>query len=243
MSVSIAIYALVACLGFSVGAERKDAAFSSWKQAKEGTESLVVEYKKESKDLVTLKQSSSTFVFRLLQIKGKIYASVAKVETNLKAEKVEQRVALLADSTIYLYGFGPEEETAVRLEFKPEELRSFLQRHFDPFVVLLDRKKTSEQYDIALQKTDKNYTYLSIDAKQNQFPSGQVVVMNKDSEFIPKNMPRLIRHIEQHQQQTVDIQSWRINPINGPKTDDFTVPKISEEDDREIQRLIRWLRS
>ena len=123
----------------------------------------------------------------------------------------------------------------VALRFDPEagDLLGFLQRYFNPFVLLLDRKRAEEKHDLEVVKQDEWYVYLSVKPKQvkrygwfsDTFREGRVVLMNKASEVVPKDMPRQLWYTDGNRAYIVEVKAWRLNAADPPKLEEFAKPE------------------
>jgi hypothetical protein len=82
---------------------------------------------------------------------------------------------------------------------------------------------------LEVAKQDEWYTYLKVTPKQanqsDNFRNGWVVLMRKDSEAVPKGMPRQLWHTDGMQEYLFEISAWRLNPEVGPKPEEFTKPE------------------
>ena len=61
------------------------------------------------------------------------------------------------------------------------------------------------------------------------------MLLNKDSERIPKGMPCQLWYTDGVHEHTFDIRSWRYNADPGPRADEFTRP-----DDRPGWEVVVW---
>lgn len=57
------------------------------------------------------------------------------------------------------------------------------------------------------------------------FHEGRVVVMNKDSEAVPKDMPGRLWYTDGIREYMFEIQSWRLNVAEPPKLEKFPKPE------------------
>jgi hypothetical protein len=112
------------------------------------------------------------------------------------------------------------------------DLRELAEKHWNPFVLLLDRKRAEEKCKLEIIKRDEWYTCLAVKPKQGKrtgwlpdnFLEGRVVLMNTASDRIPKDMPRQLWHTSGGREYTFTIRSWRLNAADGPKVEEFVRP-------------------
>jgi hypothetical protein len=209
------------------GADRLDQLFASWQAKQREVKSLVVEFTLEIKDRAfeTVEQRNGTI--RLLHTpKGKVFASYELAEPPAKGEKPKWFRALLNDGKIYV--LQQDKKRALRLEATDGDLLRFLDAWFNPFVLLLDRKRAEASYQLKVVKQDKWYTYLTVKPKQTKadgFTQARAALMNQASERIPKDMPGQLWSITDIAEWTWKINSWRLNAPNAPKPEEFTRPE------------------
>jgi len=222
---------LIICLA-AVHAEseaRQDQLFASWQGAQLNVKSLVVHF--------TLEQRYGSFIdkadgtFRLIRTpNGQIFASY-QVFPAKESLFLSSFSGLLNGGTIYV--LNEEEKTAFSLRSIQGDLMQFLEKHFHPFVLLLDRKHAKEKCHLQVVKRDEWYTYLTVTPKKVErdewfrepFQKGRVVLMNKSNEGVPKDMPRELRYIYGSHETIFDIKSWRLNAQDAPKVEEFTKPE------------------
>jgi hypothetical protein len=138
---------------------------------------------------------------------------------------------LLNHGIIYL--LNPDAKVAVRFDGAAGDLPGVLARHFNPFVILLDRKRAEEWARLEVAKQDEWYTYLAVTpvggTRSNRFDGtfdgGEVAVMAKDTADIPKGMPRALRHWRMGTEVRIDVHTWRLNPADPPKPAEFARPE------------------
>jgi hypothetical protein len=223
---------VVGVAGGSSAAEPLDAVFAGWAAIQGAAESHVVDFGLETKDPIFHQREMATGSFRLIRTeKGEVFASYEVVSEKPKGKKPERFSGLLNGGTVYL--LDHEKKTAVRFEFADGELTPFLEKHFNPFAVLLDRKRAEAKCQLDVVKQDDWYTYLAVKPKQAKrygwfsysFREGRVVLMRKDSEAVPRGLPRQLWHTDGSREYRLDIKAWRLDPARGPKLEEFTRPE------------------
>lgn len=234
---------LVVCAaGGTSSAEPLDKLFAGWAAAQGRAESLVVEFGLETKDPIFDDPEKATGTFRLLRTeKGEVVASYEVVAEKPRGENAERFNGLLNAGRVYL--LDHDNKAAVRFEFADGELNPFLEKHFNPFVVLLDREHAEAKCQLEVVKQDECYTYLAVKPKQvrrygwfpDTFHDGGVVLMRKDSEAVPKGMPRQLWYTDGRREYRFDIKAWRLNAADGPKFQEFTKPE-----DRPGWEVVDW---
>src|SRR5262249_4559179 len=151
-------------------------------QAQESVQSLVVHFTLETLDPVFHDRKRSTGSFKLLRTRGDIlvFYQVKELEPD---DKKSPWTALLNCGTIYV--LNCDEKTA--LKFSPDgDVRGFLEKYWNPIVVLLD-KKDAQKCALQFAKRDEWYTYLTLEPRARfSFSSARVVLMNKASSDIPE---------------------------------------------------------
>jgi hypothetical protein len=192
----------------AVGVDRQDQLFASWQEAQGSVKSLVVQFTLETTDRVFAERRKAEGTFRLIRTpKGEVYAFYEITQANSKGAKQERWSGLLNNGRVYLLHHDKKRA----IPFEPTELRCFLEQYFNPFVLLLDQKRAREKCQVQVIKQDEWYTYLSVKPKQVQrFQEGRAVLMNKDSDAVPKNMPRQLWYTDGGCEYTFDIKAWRL---------------------------------
>ena len=211
------------------GADRLDQLFAAWEQEQRGIQSLVVEFTLTTKEPIFNDTQKAAGVFRLLRTPtGELFASYDLHYEKLKGEKSERFSGLLYNGAVYL--LIHEKKAALRFKAAEDDLPDFLERYFNPFVLLLDRKRAEERCKLEIVQQDEWYTYLNVRPLQGKGPSwfnqGQVVLVNKDAKILAKNMPRRLWFANGNRiERTFEITGWRINAVDGPKAEDFQRPE------------------
>ena len=223
----VAVAAVTARVG---GAERQDQLFESWEQAQRGVKSLVVNFTLERKDPAFGRREQSEGTLLLIRTsKGEVFASYEVVSKKPMAE--ERLSCLLHKGSIYLLKHGSK--TAIKIEAEDGDLPRFLERYFNPFVLLLDKKRAVEKCNLEVVKQDEWYTYLVVKPKQvrrygwfpDSFHEGQVVLMNKTGEDVPKDMPKQLWYTDGTEEYTFEIKLWKLNAVDAPKAEEFMHPR------------------
>src|SRR5262249_16388502 len=151
-----------------------------------GVKSLVIQFSLETRDLVFDKRQNAEGIFRLLRTpKGELVASYEITPPKVRGEKLERSSGLFNNGAVYI--LNHDRKTPVRLEPADGDLRGLLVQHFNPFVMLLNRKLTEDRCQLAVTKQDEWYTYLAVKPRQvkrvgwfpDTFHEGQVILMNK----------------------------------------------------------------
>jgi hypothetical protein len=225
-------------------AHRKDQLFGSWQDAQPGVKSLIVEFTLETKDATFGKTETFRGAFRLLCTpKDEVFASYELSQPEAKAATRDQCSGLLSDGMVYI--LDRERKTAIKFDPADTGLRPFLERYFNPFVLLLDRKRAEEKCQLEVSKIDEWYTYLVVKSKHvkrygwfpDTFQEGRVVLMNKPDDDVPKDMPCELSYTNGIRTNTFHIKSWRLNAADAPKLEEFTKPE-----DRPGWEVSEWLR-
>src|SRR5947209_9738611 len=119
--------------GAAPGSEPLDDLFAGWAAAQSRAESFVVEFSVETKFFEERQKATGTF--RLVRTKtGELFASSEVVAEEPKGEKADRFSGLLNGSSVYL--LNHDKKTAVRFKVGDGELMPFLEKYFNPFVVL-----------------------------------------------------------------------------------------------------------
>lgn len=212
-------------------AGRDDELFASWEEAQRSVTSLVVEFTLETQNRAFPGMRQVDGSLRLLRHEGKLYASYELREPPRDGRQPQRLSGLLHDTAVYL--LVHQEKKAVRFDPSDGNLRQFLERHFNPFVRLLDRKRTEQNCHLQVTKQDDWYTYLAVTPNEVErsswfcpaFKEGRAAFMNKRTDQIPMDMPRQFWFTDGNLELTFDIKSWRLNPAEGPKLEEFTKPE------------------
>jgi hypothetical protein len=214
------------------GAERQDHLFASWQEAQRDVKSLVVEFTRETRDPIAEERQKAEGTFRLIRTpKGEMFASYEIVQPEAKDDKQERWSGLLHNGTVYL--LNHDKKTAIRFEPADGDLWRFLEKYFNPFVLLLDQKRAGEKCQIEVVKQDEWYTHLAVKPKHvkrfgwfpDTFHEGRAVLMNKASEAVPKDMPRRLWYTDGVREYTFEIKGWRLNAPEAPKLEEFAKPE------------------
>jgi len=212
---------------------RQDQLFRSWEKAKADTRSLVVEFTLDRKDRVrneTVRLEGTVKVLRT--VKGGLFASYTVKQADKPGAPAQPEfIGLLSGGNVYI--LQPGEKWAMRFAPEGGDVRHLLERRCNPFALLLDEKHAREKYRLGTVKQDQAYTYLEIEPKRSPggwmpdlLMRGRAVVMNKDSEAVPKDMPRQLWYEDPAgSSYTYDIHRWKANAAGGPKADEFTRPE------------------
>ncbi|MBI3409722.1 MAG: hypothetical protein HY040_15380 [Planctomycetes bacterium] len=231
MHAFVGIWLSVGCLGaLQSGPDRMDELFAAWEAAEQNFKSLVVDFTLQVKEPICNDRQKSDGTFRMLRTaKGAVFATYELVNTNPKDEKQERTSGLLNNGIIYL--LDHEKKVAVRFEPSDGDARRFLERHFNPLVSLLDRKRAEDKWKMEV-KEDEWYTYLTLKAKKpttgwlpESFQDSRIALMNKTSKGVPKNMPAQLWYVEGMNEHTFTIKTWRINGDDAPQLGEFARPE------------------
>ena len=237
----IALAIISACVD---RAHRKDQLFASWQDAQKGVKSLIVEFTLETKDATFGKTETVRGTFRLLRTpKDDVFASYEICQPEAKGAKSDQCRGLLSDGMVYV--LDQERKTAIRFDPTDVGLQSFLVRYFNPFPLLLDRKRDDGKCQVEVTRIDEWYTYLAVKPKHvkrygwfpDSFQEGRVVLMNKTNDDVPKDMPCQLWYTDGIRACTFHIRSWRLDAANAPRLEEFTKPE-----DRPGWEINEWLR-
>ena len=219
-------------------ADKLDAVYSRWERSQRGLRSLVVEFTREIKDRVFNSTEKADGVFRLVRTPaGETYASF---EFNLeKPQGPQAATGRLNNRMVYRLDYKQSvvsvldynQKTEFRLKLAEENPLVFLEDYFNPVTVFLDRKRLEAKYNLEI-KQDEFYTYMSAKPKHAKQRSGwfgpmdfvqsRVVLMNKASKSIPKDMPRQVWLNPGSQEIIFHIKTWRVNAADGPRVEEFT---------------------
>jgi hypothetical protein len=214
------------------GADRKDQLFATWQEAQRSTTTLVVEFTLKTWDPTFSKRHQFEGTFRLIRSpKGEVLASYEVALAKAKGDVPERSSGLLSNGKVYL--LNHDKKTAIRFEPSDGDLQRFVEKYFNPFVLLLDRKRADEQCLVDVAKQDEQFTYLTVKPKAvkpsgwftDQFHEGRAILMNKASDMVPKDMPRQLWYTDGRQEYTYEIKSWRHDPAEPPKLEEFVRPE------------------
>jgi hypothetical protein len=212
-------------------AVRQNELFASWQAAQRSVKSLVVRFVLERADPVFQDQAKAQGTFRLIRTpEGKLLASYEVGPWDTDKALKERCSGLLNDGAVYV--LSHDKKTAVRFEAGDHDPLPFLANHFLPFVWLLDRKRAQEECHVEVVGQDEWYTYLRLQPRRANrgiwragFPNARAVLTNRDSDGIPKDMPRQLWFTDGVQRYTIDISSWRMNGTDAPKPAEFAKPE------------------
>jgi hypothetical protein len=221
---------------------RKEELFASWQKAQNNLQSLVVEFTLETMDPLRGKGETRDGAFRLIRTpNGEVLASY---EIVVKGNAHEKWSGLFHKDSFYLLNQG--KRTAVRYELAGVDVQTVLEKICNPLVLLLDRKRAEEKWDIEVTKESEWYTYLAVKPKvvavePKAVPwmerlgrvlkeglvleEGQVVVMHADWGSVSKDMPRRLWFRGGFNNCSFEIRTWRMNAADPPKLEEFTKPE------------------
>lgn len=231
---TLVIGLFVVCLvaNHTDGADRKSELFASWQKAQRGVKSLIVEFTMESNDLVFKKRERGEGTFRLIRTaKGELFASYDVRCKNAKPEEVCIS-GLLSNEKVYLLNHG--KKVAIRFKSNHADLLCFLELYLNPFVGLLDPKNAKDRWRLEVVKQDDWFTYLSVKPKgpprllmdkPYPFHHGRVILMNKASKMVSRDMPRELWHTDGVHEVTYKIKRWQTNVAEPPTLEEFTKPE------------------
>jgi hypothetical protein len=214
--------------------------FSAWERAGRDTRSLVVEHSRQEVDRLTRRTVEYNGTFRLLRTPdGRVMASYGGWRQGQAATDPHD-TALLNAGVVYL--LFPDTKGALKFEPAGGDPAGFLERHFHPLVVLLDRKRAVADYDFRIVKRDEYYTYLTMRPKPSRvkgvpplLDDGLVVTPNADGGAAPKGMPVVLRYTHGPATTTSRVKSWRANQPGGPRPEEFAAP--TERDGWKVKTL------
>jgi hypothetical protein len=221
---SLVCIGIVAIAMPAAAADRQDELFASWKQAQRDVRSLVVEFTLETQAIWhTTEQYEGTF--KLVRTpEGEIFASHDIAGKKPGAGQQERWGGLLNGGRVYLLDY--DKKLAIKFEPAESELPGFLEKYFNPFVVLLDQKRAEEKCRLEVVKQDEWYTYLAVKSKDASFfRDARAVLMNSDTDNVPKNMPRQLWWNDGNNSHAFQIRAWRLNASDAPKPEEFTKPE------------------
>lgn len=213
------------------GADRLDELFASWEEAQRGFKSLVVEFSLDRADEVWREREKADGTFRLLRTpNGEIYASCEFTQPRLRNGKKERWSTLLNSGK--LYALKHDDKVALRFDAEGD-VRRFAEENVSSFVRLLDRKRAEEKFRLELLGMDDLYTYIGLKPKKvkrwgwspDAFTEACVVLSNKDSGGVSKDMPREFWYTDDSRSCSIKIKSWRLNAPDPPKLEEFTRPE------------------
>lgn len=222
--------ALDATVQGKAAAARLEQLFLSWEKTQADVRSLVVEFTKHTKDLIYQQSEPVEGTFKLLRSpNGEFMASYEEVDSKTKQKKF---CGLVRGGEIYL--LMHEREEALKWRPADHDVRLFLQKRFNPLIVLLEKKRAQAECRLAIVKQDEWYTYLRVEPKKIRnsgrwptelYSQGRVVLMRETTVDLPKHMPRQLWYEDVSHQYTFDIHRWRYNTDDGPKPEEFTRPE------------------
>ena len=237
-----ALVSLLALCGAAIAGRpgSLDELFVGCEQVQRRAESLVVEFHLEAKELGFNTREAAADVFRLVRSPTReLYAITPERPTG---ETKGRWSGLLNGGRMYL--LDPDKRTAIRFAAPAaDELPQFLETYSNPFAVLLDRTRADAKNRLELVKQDEWYTYVTVTPRQvkrngwqpDRFHEGRAVFMAKDSQAVPKEMPRQLWYTDGTSEHVFDIKAWRLNPDDGPKVEEFTKPE-----DRPGWEVVDW---
>ncbi len=205
-----------------------DEVLSNWERTQRDIKTLAVEFTFTFHDTIFQTNEKADGVFRLVRMPdGKLRTSYQL--TPEKPNGPSLKAGLLDSRTVYF--FDDSQKTEYHLKLGDKDPIEFLADWFNPFAVLLDRKRAEQVSDVEI-KRDETYTYLHIKPKHPKertgsfsspgFTLGRVTLMNVDSANVPKGMPKQLWHCQSNGNESYfEIKSWRINAADGPTVEDL----------------------
>lgn len=225
--VVIATYALQ----YSDHAETIRNLICTWESAKQKTSSLVVHFNFETLDSIKDDERFSG-TFRFLQTpSNEIYAAYELKSDRSDGKKTHISWILNHDR---LYTLNHNNKIASGINFKVSEKIPFLERYLNPIVSLLDQKRAESLWRTQITKQDQWHSYIMMNPRDKAKPRFwwsdvtdiELVLMNQETAKIDFGMPRRIWiRTKSGSPMTIHIESWQINPENGPKIGDFQKPE------------------
>lgn len=221
----------------AAASDRLDGLFSKWAEAQKDIRWLVVEFTLETWDSVWQECHQSVGTFKVLRTPKAM--SFASYELRTMTPEAVKAGGLLNGGKIYF--LDHDRKAALRFTPADGDVAAFLERHFNPFVVLLDSKQVKEKHRLEVVKQDKWYTYLAITPKVTPSDSGihcieaRAVLMNRPTENVPKNMPRQLWYADGIREYTFRIRAWRLNAGKALDVKEFERPE-----DRPGWRVEDW---
>jgi hypothetical protein len=190
---------------------------------------LVVHFSRETTDRTYQKQTKAEGTFRLLRTpQGDLFASFEQWQLDAQEGKPGRFHGLLNHGKVYV--LSPDTKYAIRFEPSDGDVYGFLKRHFIPFILLFDQKRARKHFQLEVVKQDEWYTYLTARPREDgpwAYPlEGRLVLMNKSSPEVPKDMLRQLSYLEPNgKEHRFEITAWRMNTGESPTREEFTRPE------------------
>jgi hypothetical protein len=214
------------------GAQRQDELFAPWREVQRGVKSLIVRFSLETRDSAFRERQKAEGTFRLLRTpKGELFASYEVNQADAKGNKQVRGSGLFNNGAVYL--LDHDKKIAIRFQPTSDTLQRFLEKYFNPFVLLLDQERATAKCQVEVVQQDEWHSYLAVKPKRvkrfgwfpDTFQKGRIILMNKNSEAVPKDMPRQLWYTDGAREYTFDIQTWRLNVAEPPKPEEFAKPE------------------
>jgi hypothetical protein len=216
-------------LPFAMSEIRQEQVFRAWQQAQLETRSLVVEFTCQS-DSVESKTLNGIFKLR----RAPDGAILARCDLDSGPHQI---ILLLVSHKAYV--MKPAQKVALRVNLSGQKIPEFLGAHYNPFMVLLDKQYAKKHFRLQVTNQDQWYTYLSLAPRNAKGPgnflgilwsrdfctTGTIALLNKDSDSIPKDMPRALTWTDGLNSCRYDIRKWQRNGPHSPPLSDFQAPE------------------
>ncbi len=211
-------------------ATRERELFDSWQKAQKDVTSLVVEFAYEGIDASFPEVRKGTGIVRILRTAtGQIYGSYELLyDSKTKGGAPEdQFTAVLLDGPYAVLDY--KTKTVCHGTLDRKELICQLAEYLNPAIILLDRRRMDEKWNLEIAKQDDYYTYTKMTEKKPNDAGWffvprriELAFMKIESINIPKNMPRQIWF--EHHGSGIYLYSftkWRVNPKDPPTIKQF----------------------
>lgn len=219
--------------------DRLDQLFTAWEEAQRDVHSLVVTFTEEIRDPVLDTRQQLVGTLKLLRTDGGDFLASYHVHANGPTDTRQQHVSgLLYHGAVYL--LDHDQKTAVRFEAADHDLLGFLDKYFNPFVLLLDSTRAQEAFQLKVTKQDEWYTYVTVKPKQPRevgwsFSEGRAVFMNRPTDTLPVSMPKQLWYRGGSMEYWFEIKEWKWNGPEAPKRSEFKRPE-----DRPGWEVLEW---
>jgi TIGR03009 family protein len=142
----------------------------------------------------------------------------------------------------YIYQFRPQDKTVNVIPIQPQKAGKAPDDGPLPFLFGMKAETATKRYQLTiLEKKDAQwYTHVQVipnfGPDQQDFQRAEVAILNKDTQAIPKDMPKRIFYVEPiNVQVTWEIDEIQRNPIGKIQRIDFAAPDVPKGWEKVIQ--------
>jgi TIGR03009 family protein len=143
----------------------------------------------------------------------------------------------------YIYQFRPQDKTVNVIPIQPQKAGKAPDDGPLPFLFGMKAETATKRYQLTILSKPKDaewYTHVQVipnfGPDQQDFQRAEVAILNKDTQAIPKDMPKRIFYVEPNNVQVSwDIDEIQRNPIGKIQRIDFAAPDVPKGWEKVIQ--------